>query len=237
MPSKNVTQAYSLISERGKTMMNSKFIMSSNCISSILKTIASIPVLTNYLIKCSQDFSFDQVMDRATSTSKFTLPAQQKEIVAFVTELLYKFDRKDIDLTKFIKIYYPSKNFEASYKMFTQDIILPYIMAFNGIVREEETKDIHLSDVAQAPAHAAKTQATQYILALTELVTNDNNLKDELRDDYLLMLEGFLYSFELNRTKMIKVVWTGLKSVMAQYKPAVSYIAAIEKILATYALI
>ena len=170
MTSPSVKQAYSVLAERCNVMLNSKFIMSSNCISSILKAIASVPCLTNYLIKCSQDFSFPAVYDQATKSSKFTLPEDSKTVVAFITELLYKFDRKDMDLTKFIKIYYPEKNFEGSYKAFCQEVIAPYLLAFSTIIHDEDKEDAKQT-TSVGVFDAAKTQVTQYVLALTEAVT------------------------------------------------------------------
>ena len=236
MTSPSVKQAYSLLAERCNVMLNSKFIMSSNCIASILKVIASVPCLTNYLIKCSQDFSFDAAFEQATKTSNFTLPESSKATVAFITEMLFKFDRKELDLTKFIKIYYPEKNFEGSYKAFCQEIIAPYLLAFSTIINDENTDDAK-QDSPAAIFDAAKSQATQYIIALTEKVTNDESLKDEKRQDYILMLNGLYSAFEKDSAKMIKVVWVGLKSVMASYKQGASYLLAIEKILLTYAVI
>ena len=51
------------------------------------------------------------------------------------------------------------------------------------------------------------------------------------------MLNGLYYAFEKDNAKMIKVVFVVLKSVMDSYKPGVSYITAIEKILQSYAVI
>ena len=236
MTSPSVKQAYSLLAERCNVMLNSKFIMSSNCIASILKVIASVPCLTNYLIKCSQDFSFDAAFNQATKTSKFQLPDDSKTTVALVTELLFRFDRKEIDLTKFIKIYFPEKNFEGSYKAFCQEVIAPYLLSYSTIMREEDVEDAK-KDANVGAFDAARTQVTQYILALTEKVTSDESLKEEKRNDYILMLNGLYYAFEKDSAKMIKVVFIGLKSVMASYKQGASYILAIEKILESYAVI
>ncbi len=236
MTSPSVKQAYSLLAERCNVMLNSKFIMSSNCIASILKVIASVPCLTNYLIKCSQDFSFDAAFNQATKTSKFQLPDDSKTTVALVTELLFRFDRKEIDLTKFIKIYFPEKNFEGSYKAFCQEVIAPYLLSYSTIIHEEDVEDAK-KDANVGAFDAARTQVTQYILALTEKVTADESLKEEKRNDYILMLNGLYYAFEKDSAKMIKVVFIGLKSVMASYKQGASYILAIEKILESYAVI
>ncbi len=237
MASKNVTQAYALISERGKIMLDSKFIMAANCISSILKTIASVPCLTQYLIKCSQNLDFDLMMSQCTQSSKFVLPSNQKEIVAFVSQLLFKFDRKEIDLTKFIKNYYPAKDFESSYKTFTQEIIAPYILAFSGITREESEAQAEVNLDNMTLLQAVRSQIIQYIQTMVDVIVNDNSLKEEVRDDYLTMLNGFYYSFEISNTKMIKVCWIGLKSVLASYKSSASYMMAIDKILQDYAII
>ena len=236
MTSPSIKQAYSLLAERCNVMLHSKFIMSSNCIAGILKVIASVPCLTNYLIKCSQDFSFDAAYNQATKTSTFKLPENSKATVAFVTELLYKFDRKEIDLTKFIKIFYPEKNFEGSYNTFCQEIIAPYLLSYSQIINEEDTQDAQ-QDTSSTIFEAARTQVTQYILALTEKVANDDSLKEEKRQDYLTMLNGLYYALEKDNGKMIKVVWLGTKSVMISYKQGVSYIQAIEKILQSYAVI
>lgn len=236
MTSPSVKQAYSLLAERCNVMLNSKFIMSSNCIASILKVVASVPCLTNYLIKCSQDFSFDTTFNQATKTSKFKLPDDSKTTVAFITELLYKFDRKDMDLTKFIKIYYPEKNFEGSYKAFCQEVIAPYLLSFSTIIHDEDVEDAKQTSGLGA-FDAAKTQVTQYIITLTDNITADESIKDDKKKDYLLMLNGLYYAFEKDSAKMIKVVFVGLKSVMATYKPAQAYILAIENILKSYAVI
>lgn len=235
MASYSVKQGYTLIAERCNVMLKSKYIMSSNCISSILKVVASVPCLTNYLVKCSQDFSFDAALEQATKTSKFILPEDSKSIVAFVTELLFKFDRKEIDLTKFIKRFYPEQNFEGSYQAFCQDVIAQYLMAFSTILHDEDVQD---AQRVKAPIlDAARTQVTQFIFALIELVTNDESLKDEKRKDIVEMLNGFHYAFEKENAKMIKVIWIGLKSIMNGYKKGVSYMTNIENILQTYAVI
>ena len=236
MASASVKQAYSLLAERCNVMLKSKFIMSNNCISSILKVIASVPCLTNYLIKCSQDFSFDKTFEVAAKTSKFKLPESPKTVVAFVTELLFKFDRKEIDLTKFIKVYYPEQNFEGSYKAFCQDIITAYLLAFSTIMHEENVEDAK-QDSHMPVLDAARTQVTQYILALTDMITGDDSLKDEKKQDMLLMLNGLYYAFEKENAKMIKVVWVGLKSVVGNYKQGASYMLSIAKLLESYALI
>ena len=156
MTSPSVKQAYSLLAERCNVMLNSKFIMSSNCIASILKVIASVPCLTNYLIKCSQDFSFDAAFNQATKTSKFQMPDDSKTTVALVTELLFRFDRKEIDLTKFIKIYFPEKNFEGSYKAFCQEVIAPYLLSYSTIMREEDVEEAGALALGRPPVGTAE---------------------------------------------------------------------------------
>ena len=235
MASSNVKQAYTTLAERCNVMLKSKFIMSNNCISSILKAVAAVPCLTNYLVKCSQDFSFNKTFADATKTSKFILPDDSKTVVAFVSELLYKFDRKEMDLTKFIKVYYPETNFEGSYRAFCEDVISAYLLAFSTILNEENLDDAQ-KDINASILDAARSQVTQYILALTEQVTNDDSLKEEKRQDYIVMLNGLYYAFEKENAKMIKVVWIGLKSVMSSYKQGASYMLAIQKILETYAI-
>ena len=235
MASASVKQAYSLLAERCNVMLKSKYIMSSNCISSILKVIASVPCLTNYLVKCSQDFSFDMTFDAATKTSTFILPEDSKQVVAFVSELLYKFDRKEIDLTKFIKRFYPELNFEGSYQAFCQDVIAQYLMAFSTILHDEDVQDAKRAS-AQA-LDAARPQITECILTLIGVVTNDESLKEEKRNDIVEMLNGFNYAFEIENVKMIKVIWIGLKSVTTGYKKGASYMLSIERILGTYAII
>lgn len=237
MASNNVIQSYSLLTERCNSMMESKFIMSNNCIIAILKVVTAMPCLTNYLIKCSQNFSFDQEYSKATSTSKFILPSDGKTKVAFITNLLYRFDRKEIDLTKFIKTYYPSDDFENSYRIFCQNIIAPYMIAFNGILTEEDEVKSIVIDENISLVEAIKSQVVDYITGLIKIVTEDDTIKDEKKSNYLVLLEGFYYAFEINNVKMIKVVWIGLKSVFANYRTGSSYMQAIEKILTQYAVL
>lgn len=236
MASKVVTQSYTIFIERCRGMVNSKFVMSSNSISNILQLIASVPCLTNYVQICSQNFDFNKEYNKATASLDFILPSENKKIVAFVTNLLFMFDQKKLDLTKFIKTYYSTNDFELSYKTFCDKVINPYMIAFKDILLEEDKAAPDYLDNTNV-TEFAKNQCMGVITSLISIVSQDNNLSDEKKSDFLTMLEGFFYSFEISRAQMIKVVWIGLKNIMSSYRPAQSYLMSIEKVLQDYAVI
>jgi len=72
---------------------------------------------------------------------------------------------------------------------------------------------------------------------MMRIVDEDPNLSDETKEEWLTILDGLNFSFDLSRAKMIKAMWIGVYSVIKKYRPVQSYLREVKKILEDFALI
>ena len=82
-----------------------KYILADIKIASILKIIADDEKLKNIISSCIDDYDFNAAFSLASKENNkgfvLTLPTNEKEIIAFVYNLLYRFDNKVYDFYDF----------------------------------------------------------------------------------------------------------------------------------------
>lgn len=238
--SDNVQHAYEILVDKCNAVIEAKYIMSGNAVIGLLRYLASTPCLMDTVARCNQGFRYREEFDRAGSGAAFRLPESDRKIVALVTGILFDIDRGRINFNAFLmKNFYGDGDYETSYRLFGKTLIEPYAKAFGKMINQEDADVLpELEQESKIPVGTAvKEQIFPYIAAINEVVENDAALSDERKREFLLMTEGLTYAFEIAGTKMIRVVWTGMRSVFAAHKPTQSYLRAMEKILAAYAVI
>lgn len=236
----NVQHAYEVFVDKCNAVCDSKFIMSGNAMIGLLRYLASTPCLMNCVSRCNQGFRYREEFTRAGSGVTFRLPDSPRKVVALATGILYEIDRGKLNFNAFLMKYFGADgDYETAYRLFCTTLIAPYAQAFGQVIREEEQEiEPEVEPDSKRPvSHAVKEQIAPYIAALKEVIESDPSLTDERRKEMLLMTEGLTYAFEMTGTKMIGVVWTGLKSVFASNKSTLSYLRAMEKILNAYAIV
>ncbi len=232
-------KAYIGLSELCRQIKDGRYVMSGNTIAALLKYIASQPVLLAAIERCNYGFGYANALDTALAGGTFKLPLGSRKIVALITGLLFEFDRGSVNMHNFIKTYYRSSDIGVSFDMFCTSVITPYCMAFNNVLSGDDD-DLDSGEIVDdnRPVRAGvKEQIIPLIISLTELVAADNTLDEECKEEYFTMLDGLYYSFELSRSKMIKVVWTGMNALMRDYKSAGAYLRGIHEILERYSVI
>lgn len=238
MANEVVQQAYAGLVSRCNDLCQAKFIVAGNAIKGILRYLAANPTLMGYVAKCNTGMDYKQEFQAAIVGNSFKVPANSKKAVALVTGLLYEFDRGTQNFHQFLKTFFRSDDIDLSYRMFCNGVITPYILCFKNVLDEREDENgSRFGDGDFVVGDMIKESVVPYIASLTEMVAADERLSDETRDDYIAMLEGLYYAFEIASAKMVKVVWLGLKSVMQGYRNANSYLASMQSIMQTYALI
>ena len=235
----NVQHAYQIFVNKCEDVTASRYIMSGNKIIGLLRYLAATPCLMEYISKCNQGFRYREEFERATSSILFRMPTEPSKVVALVTGMLYEIDRNRLNINSFLMKFYGNDDYEESYRLFCKGIIEPYSRALGQVIADGiEPEDEPLQTESRLPvSEAVKEQIYPYICAIEETLESGAALTQERADDMRTMTEGLKYAFEMAGTKMIKIVWTGMRSVFAGYKPTVSYIRAIEKILVSYAIL
>ena len=238
MANESLKQAYTGFVSRCNDLSKGRFIMAGNAIKSLLRYLASNPSLMGYIAKCNTGVDYKKEFQAAVVGNSFKLPPSSRGVVALVTGLLYEFDRGTQSLHKFLKTFFRSDDIDQSFKMFCNSVITAYVLAFKNVLDEkDDEKAARFGEGDFVVQDIVKENVVPYITSLTELVVSDERLSDETRDDYVTMLEGLYYAFEIASAKMDKVVWLGLRSVMEGYRNAYSYLDGMQALMQAYALI
>ncbi|MEG1536403.1 MAG: hypothetical protein RR416_05475 [Clostridia bacterium] len=234
----NYERDYNMFLEKANAVINSKYIMSGNNINILLKYIANTPSLMECISKCNQSFNFNQELDKAGDKTIFRLPSSKKKTVALVSGILYSIDRRELNFNAFLMKYFNQDDYEDSYKMFVKNIIIPYTEAFKDMLSAQSgDMEEEKIDSVVSLNESIKDQIYPFIASLQELVAQDNYLKEAKKSDYLSMLDGLQYAYEISNSKLIKIIWIGFKSVFVGFKAGQSYINAMDKLMSTYKII
>lgn len=228
-------KAYEILVDYCDKVARAKYILSSTAIKNLLRYIANTPCLYNYVAKCNQSIVFKDEYFKFLGDDSLNLPANPMAIVSVVTALLYDFDRAKIDIDKFLRKYFNFDDYEARYQRFCFTILTAYARAFEKVITYKEAVIDAEEDVSVD--NYAKESIMPYLSQMMEVVENDNHISDSYKKDIMIMLDGLYYSFELSRTKMIKVAWIGLTYTVKSYKPIQSYLKEVKKRLEQFALI
>lgn len=238
MSDTNLNQSYAVIVARCNDLCRGKFIVAGNSIKSLLRFMASDSTVMGCIAKCNTGIDYKDEFAKASNANSFRLPSNSRKTVALVIGLLYEFDRGTKNLYSFLKNYFRADDIDVSFSMFCNSIITPFVLAFKNVLDDKQEKeDSRFGQGDFVVSDIIKEKIVPYIVSVTETVAGDYKLDDDLKDDYITMLEGFYYAFEIASAKMVKAVWLGLNAVMNGYRNASSYLDAVEKILQTYALI
>lgn len=221
--------------EKCNVVCKSQFIMSNFAINSMLKFVASQAPLMEFIAKCNQGLNYKELFDESCKKNILKMPKSQKRIVALVTGILFDIDRGEIDLNIFLNRFFDNGETERNYINFCRTIIIPYCNAFDNLGKEVEDE---VYDTSQADncvvSKCLKEQVLPMIEDLKEQIISDPILNEVKRKDYLAMLEGLYYAFELSSAKMIKAMWLGIKYSIIAYKPAGSYLLSIQQFMDMY---
>ena len=235
--------AFRLFDEAVTALINSNFIITQKPITDLLRCLIFSEQLRAFITDCKKGVDYETELNAAVQQNEtgyaFILPKSNKRIIALVTGLLRDFDMGTRSLTSFMRDFCPAQDNGDRYKIFCDNILIPYKKAF----RQSFLYDIDSTGQASEPEQRARIDETvlesgaPLFAALRTVFLGDNKLTQKKRDDLIFLTDGLYYALEKGDLKMIKTVWTGLKLVLAGYKKAERKFSDISEFLALYALI
>ena len=235
--------AFRLFDEAVTALINSNFIITQKPITDLLRCLMFSDLLHAFVIECKKGVDYEAELTAAVRQNEtgyaFLLPKSNKRIIALVTGLLRDFDMGTRSLTSFMRDFCPAQDNGDRYKIFCENILLPYKKAF----RQSFLYDIDSTDQGSEPEQRVVINETvlessaPLFSALRTVFLGDNKLTQKKREDLIFLTDGLYYALEKGDVKMIKTVWTGLKLVLSGYKKAERKFSDISEFLALYALI
>lgn len=235
--------AYRLFDEAVTALINSNFIITQKPITDLLRCLIFSDQLRAFITECKKGVDYESELTAAVGQNEtgyvFILPKSNKRIIALVTGLLRDFDTGTRSLTSFMRDFCPAPDNNDRYKLFCDNVLLPYKKAF----RQSFLYDIDSTEQGSEPEQRAVISETvlesgsPLFAALRTVFLGDNKLSQKKREDLIFLTDGLYYALEKGDVKMIKTVWTGIKLALSGYKKAERKFSDISEFLALYALI
>ena len=234
--------AYRLFDEAVTALTTTNFIITEKPITDLLRCLIYSDLLRAFVTDCKKGVDYESELATAVRETEsgyaFVLPKSNKRVIALVTGLLHDFDTGARSLTSFIQSFWPGVDNNTKYRLFCENILLPYKKSF----RQSFLSDI--DDMEQAEADNTVTisdsvleSAAPLFAALRTVFVEDNKLSQKKREDLTALTDGLFYALEKGNAKIIKTVWIGLKLALDGNKKAERKFSDISEFLALYALI
>ena len=234
--------AFRLFDEAVTALTTTNFIITEKPITDLLRCLIYSDLLRAFVTDCKKGVDYESELAAAVRETEsgyaFVLPKSNKRVIALVTGLLHDFDTGARSLTSFIQSFWPGVDNNTKYRLFCENILLPYKKSF----RQSFLSDI--DDMEQAEADNTVTisdsvleSAAPLFAALRTVFVEDNKLSQKKREDLTALTDGLFYALEKGNAKIIKTVWIGLKLALDGNKKAERKFSDISEFLALYALI
>ena len=235
--------AYRLFDEAVTALTTTNFIITEKPITDLLRCLIYSDHLRAFIIDCKKGVDYEAELSAAVTETEsgyaFLLPKSNKRIIALVTGLLHDFDTGARSLTSFIQNFWPDADNNTRYRLFCDNVLLPYKKAFrNSFLFDTDSIDepteaeerISISDsVIESAAPLFAEMRTVFI--------EDNKLSQKKREALIELTDGLFYALEKGNARIIKTIWIGLRLALEGNKKAERKFSDISEFLALYALI
>lgn len=180
-----------------------KYILADIKIASILKLINADEKVKNIIASTLNKFDFTSflnksITDNENETYSLVLPTDEKEIIAFVYSLLYRFNNKEIDFYDFLnKFYKTNDEVGQEFKRFAEEIILPFKTALNSIYSKR-----HIIVTAN---DYQKNYYNKIMTTIRLIITNIDNYKLKMneKEEFTMLLNSLYIASEQNDKKLV----------------------------------
>lgn len=180
-----------------------KYILADIKIGSILKIISEDEKIKNIITSCIDEYDFNTAFSLASKETEngftLTIPNNEKEIIAFVYNLLYRFDNKIYDFYDFISKYYKNEG-ESNGKEFynfANAIIIPFKQAINDIYSKRHV--IVDADDYQTNYYNKIKQCIRLIMKNLDIY----KLKMNEKEEFTMLLNSLFIASEKNDKKLV----------------------------------
>lgn len=133
-------------------LRNTKYILVDKRVNELVKVINKNTDIYNYIVECGINFDFNRTLLECESEDGFKVPERDHILVAFVYELLKRFESKKYNITDFLEKNF-SNNFDNidSFDYFCIAMINRFeasiIKALKGNTKEHKEEVLSISDL------------------------------------------------------------------------------------------
>lgn len=189
--------------------VSGKYLLVDIKLASILKLIADSEKLVNIVNSCLQDYDFSLEYNkyiRMTDDKPYlSIPSTDKEIIAFVYNLLYKFKSGSLDFYQFLSKFYGIENTnKKEFAEFAENIIIPFKNAINNIYSKRHV--LVETDDYQNNIYNKIMSTIKLIIKNLDAYKLNMNQKEE----FTMLLNSLYLASEKNDKKLVFSLMIGL---------------------------
>lgn len=231
------------------TLIEGKLILIDKHIASVLKCVATSPILCGALSETIKTMSYATEFSRARITwtrsdgvveSRLKLPVDRNRLFAFVVCLLTEVDSGRRNILEFLKEYYNDGDNDLNYARFSEEVLKPFKQAGETILSniDPESQNVEYVEQAERFFRAEKIYIETGILSqilgeieAIRLLTLDLNLVKGEIDEYNAASEYIVNALYLKNPKILSVSYLAYKNTALKYPGAASHLQKIAELL------
>lgn len=231
------------------TLIEGKLILIDKHIASVLKCVATTPILCRALSDTVKVMSYPTEFSRARVTwtrsdgvveCQLKLPTDRDRLFAFVVCLLTEVDSGRRNILDFLKEYYNDANNDASYARFATEVLKPFKQAGESILRNVDPDSLNVEFIEQAEKFFTaekiylESNALKQILDEMEairLYVSGLKISQGETHEFQLASEYLVNALYLKNPKIISVSFLAYKNTSLRYPDAMSHLKAIARLL------
>lgn len=185
-----------------------KYLLADIKISSILQIIEADEKLKNIVSSCTENYNFSisaiNSIIKDDATAYFSMPKAEKEVIAFVYNLLNSFKNNSINFYDFLSRFYPSEVANADFDKFAKEVVLPFKDSVNSIYSKRHIL-VETNDYQNNIYNKIKTN-----IKLIFSNIDSFKLKISEKEEFTMLLNSLYFASEKNDKKLVYSIMIGL---------------------------
>ncbi len=245
-------------------LMTSKYLLASSGVFDVLTLINSSKLLSDMFNYFSDGFNFEETLTNSfymeDGVKYCKLPTDSSLMLPFVYTILKEINFKHLQLSDLLDFFEGGKNYEASYKNFAYEVLLPFksyvnqigmqmINASNAEIEEaseptikenvanEESKQVEFIEIENSQDFSVKSNKTENYATLRRLIDLDklsisqSRLNEDEKEELRYVLGVFESEIMGGDVAKIKLSYLAYYYAMRPFKKVKNNVKTITEIL------
>ncbi len=206
--------------------LNSSFILFEKKLEEVLYSLAESPVVYQIVERCVKNYEYSTektnylILPSIERNGSFSCPADRRECIAFICNLLYEIYDKKIIFTDLLDLHFIGNGYKEKFEDFKQKVLAKLYLELNSVLDD--------MDVLYNAKLDTKNEEIQQIITKKDKLKNyADNIKLKTEDQNYF---NYFIDNALNR-ESLEICLKALEYILKNYKKGEEYLKEITEIL------
>ncbi len=245
------TNQLALFNSSVNNLIEGKLILVDKNIATVLKCVATTPVLRKCLADTVQNTSYSVEFSRAKVTwttadgrviSQIKLPVDRNRLFSFVVCLLTEVDSGRRNFLDFLKEFYHPTDSNLGYEKFANEVLKPFKQAGISLLSDVDPESFNNENTLRAEKFFAaekiyiETKTLYHIFQQIEAINvkvHCDGFPSAVVEEISLVCEYFSNALYLKNPKILWIVWLAFQKTVSAHQQFDQPLAQISSALAT----